>query len=47
MHKLKGKDYISLRDYSKEDIDTILEVAFELKRKVYVGETHRLLEGKE
>lgn len=45
--KLKGRDFISLRDYSKEDLETILTLAFELKRKLYTGEPHRLLEGKE
>ncbi len=44
--KLKGKDFITLRDYSREDLETILSLASELKRKYYLGEPHRLLEGK-
>jgi len=46
MSKLKGRDFISLLDYSREDIETILNLAFELKRKLYAGEPHPLLAGK-
>ena len=46
MSKLKGRDFISLLDYSREDIETILNLAFELKRKLYAGEPHLLLPGK-
>lgn len=44
--KLKGRDFISLRDFSKEELETILEVAFSLKAKVATGEPHPLLAGK-
>jgi len=44
---LKGRDFITLRDYSKEELETILNLAIELKRKLYVGEPHRYLENKE
>ena len=43
---LKGKDFISLMDYSKEELETILEVAMDLKRKVAVGEPHNYLKNK-
>ena len=43
---LRGRDFISLRDFSKEEIETILEVALDLKAKVARGEPHPLLAGK-
>jgi ornithine carbamoyltransferase len=43
---LKGKDFISLMDYSKEELETILEVAMDLKRKLAVGEPHEYLKNK-
>jgi len=36
--KLKGKNFITLRDWSKEEIDTLLDVSFDLKRKFAIGE---------
>lgn len=36
--KLRGKDFITLRDWTKEEIDTLLEVSFELKEKFLKGE---------
>lgn len=44
--RLKGRDFITLRDYTKEDLETILQVAFDLKNKVARGEPHPLLAGK-
>jgi len=44
---LKGRDFVSLAAYSKEDLETILNLALDLKRKQLIGERHRLLEGKE
>lgn len=35
--KLKGKHFITLREWSKEEIDTLLEVSFDLKRKFAMG----------
>lgn len=43
---LKGKDFISLMDYSKEELETIFEVAMDLKRKLAVGEPHEYLKNK-
>ena len=41
--KLKGRDFITLRDFSKDDLETILNLAFSLKLKLASGEPHRLL----
>jgi N-acetylornithine carbamoyltransferase len=40
---LRGRDLISLQDWSKEEIDTILEVALQLKRERALGIPHPLL----
>ncbi len=44
--RLRGKDFISLKDYSREELETILEVAFDLKRKLARREPHQYLLGK-
>lgn len=44
--KMRGKHFVSLLDYSPEEIETILETAFDLKKKLARGEPHRFLEGK-
>lgn len=46
MSKLKGKDFISLLDYSREELEMILKLSFDLKRRLYAGEPHTLLAGK-
>jgi len=46
MNKLKGRDFISYLDYSKEDLENILNLAFDLKRNLASGERHHLLEDK-
>jgi len=33
----KGKDFISLQDWTKEEIDTLLDVSFDLKKKFAMG----------
>lgn len=43
---LKGRDFISLKDYCKEDMETILDLAFELKVKIASGQPTPLLAGK-
>jgi len=43
---LKGRDFISVLDFSKEELETMLEVAFYLKTKHAIGEPHELLKGK-
>jgi ornithine carbamoyltransferase len=42
----RGRDFITLLDYSKEEVETLLEVALDLKRKFATGEPHKLLDAK-
>jgi len=44
--KLKGRDFLSLHDFSTEEIEYILEYANSLKYKQKKGESHELLKGK-
>ena len=39
---LRGRDLISLQDWTNEEIETVLDVAFELKRERALGEPHPL-----
>ena len=43
---LRGRDFIGDLDFSKEEIDTVLDVAFDLKRKRALGQPHPLLRDK-
>jgi N-acetylornithine carbamoyltransferase len=43
---LRGRDLIDLQDWSKDDIDTVLDVALDLKRRRALGEPHALLRDK-
>jgi N-acetylornithine carbamoyltransferase len=43
---LRGRDLISLSDWSKEEIETVLEVAEQLKRERALGIPHPLLRDK-
>ncbi len=40
---LRGRDLITLQEWTKEEIDTALEVAIELKRQRALGQPHPLL----
>jgi N-acetylornithine carbamoyltransferase len=42
----KGRDVISLLDFSKQEMEQILDTALELKRERAMGRTHHLLDGK-
>jgi N-acetylornithine carbamoyltransferase len=44
--KLKGRDFITLADYDREDLYFLLDTAEELKRALARGASHRVLEGK-
>jgi ornithine carbamoyltransferase len=44
--KMRGKHFVSLMKYSPEEIETILETGFDLKKKLARGEPHPLLAGK-
>ncbi len=43
---LRGRDFIGDLDFSREEIETILDVAFDLKRKRALGEPHAYLRDK-
>jgi N-acetylornithine carbamoyltransferase len=43
---LRGRDLITCQEWTKDEIDTILEIAFELKRRRALGEEHGLLRDK-
>jgi len=40
----RGRDFLTVADFSREEIETITDVALELKRKFAIRESHRLLE---
>ncbi len=43
----RGRDFIALTDWSREEIETILDVALDLKRRFVMGEPHdHILRGK-
>lgn len=42
----RGRDWINTQDWSREDLDDILEAALDLKKKFKKGEQHRYLDGK-
>ena len=43
---MRGKDFVTLMDYTGEEIQTILDVAFDLKRQNAMGAEHELLKNK-
>lgn len=43
---LRGRDFITLMDFDREEIETILDTAFDLKRKWIRGEPHHVQEDK-
>jgi ornithine carbamoyltransferase len=43
---LRGRDFISDLDFSKEEIETVLDVAWDLKRKRALGQPHAYLRDK-
>ncbi len=43
---LSGRDLISDLDFSKEEVETVLSVAYDLKRKRALGESHAYLRDK-
>ncbi len=46
MVNLKGRDFISTQEWSREELEYILRIAFDLKKKNMLNQPHRLLEGK-
>jgi N-acetylornithine carbamoyltransferase len=43
---LRGRDLITTQEWTKDEIDTVLEVALDLKRRRALGEPHALLRDK-
>ncbi|GAB4526525.1 MAG: ornithine carbamoyltransferase [Anaerolineae bacterium] len=43
---LRGRDLITTQEWTKDEIETLLDVAWDLKRKRAVGEPHALLRDK-
>lgn len=43
---LKGRDMITIQEWTRSEVDTIFELAFDLKRKRAVGESHAYLRDK-
>lgn len=44
--KMKGKNLLSMRDFSKEEIIMVLDTAEDLKKKLIRGASHEVLKGK-
>ena len=43
---LRGRDMITTQEWTKDEIDTVMDVAFDLKRRRALGEKHALLDDK-
>src|SRR5512143_2756553 len=43
---LRGRDLISLQEWTKDEVDTVLDVAFRLKRQRALGQPHPYLRDK-
>jgi N-acetylornithine carbamoyltransferase len=43
---LRGRDFITLRDFSKHEVVTILETALALKTDYGIGKPHKVLDGR-
>lgn len=43
---LKGRDFISIMDFDKEELETIFEIAYDLKRRHAMHEPHEILKGR-
>lgn len=43
---LRGRDFIALADYTKEELEYLIDLAIELKRKQKAGEVYHPLAGK-
>ena len=43
---LRGRDLIGDLDFTKEEVETVMEVAWDLKRKRALGEPHAYLRDK-
>jgi N-acetylornithine carbamoyltransferase len=43
---LRGRDMITTQEWTKDELDTVMDVAFDLKRKRALGEPHPYLDNK-
>ena len=43
---LKGKHFITTEEWDRQELDTVFETAFDLKKRFAYGEPHRLLPDK-
>ena len=43
---LVGRDFIDTAEWTREELDAVLELAKDLKRRLAVGESHRILSEK-
>ena|SRR5438105_5028219 len=46
MESLKGRHFLRIADWTREELEALLQLAAELKRKLTAGEEHRLLPGR-
>ena len=46
MLSLKGRDFIDLSDFERQELRLIMDTAYDLKRKLKRGKPHELLKGK-
>ncbi len=44
--RFRGRDFITILDYTRDEVEAILDLAEELKRKFKAGQPHKYLEGK-
>ena len=43
----RGRDFLTVLEYTREEVDTILDVSWDLKRRRAIGEAHNhILPGK-
>jgi len=43
---LRGRDWINTQEWTKDELDTVIDVSLDLKKKFALGEPHELLKGK-
>ncbi len=43
---LKGKDLMTVRDWSTEEVKHVLKLSYDLKRQKYTGQSQKVLDGK-
>ena len=43
---IEGKSFLKLLDFTSEEIEGLVDLAMEFKKKKYAGTPHRLCEGK-